>query len=110
MRIRFDATSIIEAYDVNAVIGGLPDKTKENEYIEMSAYLDVYTHAWPNRGDGDYDENLDMTTFGEFDVSDCHTFEDAERKIAKFFDDLLVNGYVDIGTEEKCKAYHFTIF
>ena len=110
MRIRFNTTNIIEAYDVDATIGGFPDETKENEYKEIHAYLDVYTRAWPNHRDSDYDEEWDMTQVGEFDVSDCHTFEDAKKKIEKFFDDLLVNGYVDISTEEKCEEYHLIVY
>lgn len=101
MRIKINMFNIIEAYDVDVTIGGSTDETKKHEFKEMSAFLTVRSHTWPDE---------EWEAFGEFDVSDCFTEKDAEKKIQKFLDDLLVNGYVDISTDKKCEEYHLIVY
>lgn len=104
MRIMFNDTNIIEAYDVDVTIGGWPDETKKREFKEMNAFLYVRSEALPN------DPEFDFEQVGEFDVSDCFSYDDAKNKTQKFFNDLLVNGYVDISTDEKRKSYNIILY
>lgn len=108
MRIRFNEINIIEAYNVEVIIGGTP--TDNNKYTEMTAHLFINSQAWPSERDLDYDKQFNFNDFGEFDVSDCHTFEEVEAITNRFFDDLLVNGYIDISTDEKCEKYRLVIY
>jgi len=102
MRIMFNDTNIIEAYDVDVTIGGYPDETGEREFKEMMASLNILTHSFP--------DDPEFTQCGEFDVSDCYSYEKAKKKTQKFFDDLLFNGYIDISTDEKQKYYNLILY
>ena len=100
MRIKVDDTRIVEAYKVNAITCGTVE-TNINTYKYMTAILEVKTNDDPKDK---------VVLFGEFDVDDCHTHASAKAKIQKFFDDLLIRGYIDISTVEKRKEYGITIY
>ena len=110
MRMKINSTNIIEVYDVDVTIAGFRDEDDNQRFTEMSAFLTVRTRAWPDYRDDDFDQEWDMTNFGEFDVCGCHTPEEVEKRIQKFFDDLLINGYVDISTEKKRDEYYLIVY
>lgn len=102
MRIRYTETSILEAYDVETVVSGRRDPDNPDKYVDVRNDLFIYAHGLSSEDGGDY--------WGEFDCNKATTFEEARMVSRKFLDDLMVNGFVDISTKEKCEWYHLTLW
>ena len=110
MRIRFNNDDIVECYKVEATKGGTQDKNNPWRYYEMSCYLMMNSLDWPSYRDNDYDEKFDCNIVGEFDCNNATTFEELDEITKPFFDDLFINGYIDLSTNEMLKKYKLTLY
>lgn len=110
MRIRFNNDNIVECYKVDATKGGMPDKNNPERYCEMKCYLMIYSLDWPSYRDDDYEEEFDYNFVGEFDCNNATTFEELDEITKPFFDDLFINGYIDLSTNEMLKKYKLTLY
>lgn len=110
MRVRFNSNTIVECYNVDAEKSGLPDDNNPGHYSEMHCFLTMQSIDWPSYRDDDYNEECDLNLIGKFDCSGATTFEEVDEIIKPFFDDLFINGYIDLSTNEMLKKYKLTLY
>lgn len=100
MRVKVDPWNIYDVFYVYLTPGGfVGEDDPEGTFHDMTCDIEM------RFDDGDYG-----VIKGEFDCYNATTYEECEAIAQKFMDDLLKNGYVDLSTKEKRKAYNLELY